>query len=83
MARENNGFDEQGVDDAAILLMSLGEEEAAEVFKHHAPREVQRLGESIAKMKAVSRERFSGVLDRFISLAHAENVLVPDNDEYV
>jgi flagellar motor switch protein FliG len=83
MARENNGFDEQGVDDAAILLMSLGEEEAAEVFKHLAPREVQRLGESIAKMKAVSRERFSGVLDRFISLAHAENVLVPDNDEYV
>jgi flagellar motor switch protein FliG len=33
--------------------MSLGEEEAAEVFKHLAPKEVQRLGETIARMKAV------------------------------
>jgi flagellar motor switch protein FliG len=38
----------QGVEDAAILLMSLGEEEAGEVFKHLAPKEVQRLGETIA-----------------------------------
>ena len=27
-------MDEQGLNDAAIMLMSLGEEEAAEVFKH-------------------------------------------------
>jgi flagellar motor switch protein FliG len=80
---QGNGFDDQGVEDAAILLMSLGEEEAAGVFKHLAPREVHRLGESIAKMKAVSRDRFSGVLDRFLALAHAESLLVPDNDEYV
>ncbi|HEX6361521.1 MAG TPA: flagellar motor switch protein FliG, partial [Albitalea sp.] len=46
-------MDDQGVEDAAILLMSLGEEEAAEVFKHLAPKEVQRLGETIARMKAV------------------------------
>mgnify|MGYP003524606991 CR=1 FL=1 len=49
-------MDEQGLEDAAILLMSLGEEEAAEVFKHLAPKEVQRLGETIAKMKAVPRK---------------------------
>ena len=36
--------------------MSLGEEEAAEVFKHLAPKEVQRLGETIARMKTVPRE---------------------------
>jgi flagellar motor switch protein FliG len=30
-------MDDQGLEDAAILLMSLGEEEAAEVFKHLAP----------------------------------------------
>ncbi len=34
--------------DAAIFLMSLGEEEAAEVFKHLSPKEVQRLGETIS-----------------------------------
>ncbi len=76
-------MDDSGVEDAAILLMSLGEEEAAEVFKHLAPKEVQRLGETIARMKAVSRERLEGVIDRFVSLASAESVLVPDTDEYV
>ena len=29
-------MDDKGVEDAAILLMSLGEEEASEVFKHLA-----------------------------------------------
>ena len=83
MARESGSFDDDGVEDAAILIMSLGEEEAAEVFKHLAPKEVQRLGETIARMKAVSRERYSSVLDRFLKLAEAESMLVPDNDEYV
>ncbi len=45
-------MDEDGLQDSAILLMSLGEEEAAEVFKHLTPKEVQRLGETIAKMKS-------------------------------
>ena len=30
-------MDDHGLESAAILLMSLGEEEAAEVFKHLAP----------------------------------------------
>ncbi|HJW11429.1 MAG TPA: flagellar motor switch protein FliG, partial [Albitalea sp.] len=62
-------MDDQGVEDAAILLMSLGEEEAAEVFKHLAPKEVQRLGETIARMKAVTRDRVDNVLDKFTTLA--------------
>jgi len=76
-------MDEQGLEDAAILLMSLGEEEAAEVFKHLAPKEVQRLGETIAKMKAVPRDRYDSVLERFGAMAASESMLVPDTDEYV
>jgi flagellar motor switch protein FliG len=53
------------------------------VFKHLAPKEVQRLGETIAKMKAVPRERFEGVIEKFLSMAQAEHMLVADNDEYV
>ena len=33
----------------AILLMSLGEEEAAGVLRHLSPKEVQGLGQAIAK----------------------------------
>ncbi|RVT49013.1 flagellar motor switch protein FliG [Rubrivivax albus] len=76
-------MDEQGLEDAAILLMSLGEEEAAEVFKHLGPKEVQRLGETIARMKSVPRERFSKVLDKFDTVAQDQNMLVSDTDEYV
>jgi flagellar motor switch protein FliG len=76
-------LDDKGLEDAAILLMSLGEEEAAEVFKHLAPKEVQRLGETIAKMKAVSRERVEGVIDSFEKLAASESMLVADSNEYV
>ena len=75
--------DEQGVEDAAILLMSLGEEEAAAVFKHLAPKEVQKLGETIARMKSITRERVDGVLDRFGTEAQSQHVLVQDTDEYV
>lgn len=80
MAKDN---DDEGVENAAILLMSLGEEEAAEVFKHLAPKEVQRLGETIAKMKAVPRERVGTVLERFAEKAAEHHALVPDTDEYV
>jgi flagellar motor switch protein FliG len=76
-------MDDQGLEDAAILLMSLGEEEAAEVFKHLTPKEVQRLGETIARMKSVSRERFDDVLTRFESQADTHSSLVNDTDEYV
>jgi len=76
-------LDDQGVEDAAILLMSLGEEEAAEVFKHLAPKEVQRLGECIAKMKAVPRDRVESVLEKFQTVATEQSILVADTDEYV
>ena len=79
----NSNMDDQGLENAAILLMSLGEEEAAEVFKHLAPKEVQRLGETIAKLKIVPKERLEGVLDKFNVLAAEQHTLVADTDEYV
>ena len=74
---------EDGVQDAAIFLMSLGEEEAAEVFKHLSPKEVQRLGESIARMRTVSRERVDAVLEKFTAEAASQSLLVSDTDNYV
>ena len=74
---------DQGVEDAAILLMSLGEEEASEILKHLAPKEVQRLGETIAKMKAVPRQRVDSVIEKFESIAGTESMLVADTSEYV
>ena len=76
-------MDDTGVEDAAILLMSLGEEQAAAVFKHLSPKDVQKLGQTIARMKAVPRERVDAVLAKFQSVSLGQRSLVPDTDEYV
>ncbi len=76
-------MDDKGVEDAAILLMSLGETEASEVFKHLSPKEVQSVGEAIAKMKSISRERVESVLGKFTETAGDQSMLVSDNNEYV
>ncbi|MDM7456742.1 MAG: flagellar motor switch protein FliG [Tepidimonas sp.] len=72
-----------GLQDAAIFLMSLGEEEAAEVFKHFSPKEVQRLGEAIARMRTVPKEKVESVIDRFTREAQSQSLLVSDTDNYV
>ena len=65
------------------MLMSLGEVEAAEVFKHLSPKEVQKLGEAIAKTKSITRERVDQVVDSFIVEAESQSLLVSDSGDYV
>lgn len=76
-------MDEQGLNDAAILLMSLGEQEAGEVLRHLSPREVQKIGETIAKTRAVSRERLGEVADRFITATAGQSLFAADTGDYV
>jgi len=72
-----------GLEDAAILMMSLGEAEASEVFKHLSPKEVQKLGEAIAKTKTITRERVNDVVDKFTGVAAAQSLLVSNSGDYV
>ena len=74
---------EDGLQDAAILLMSLGEAEAAEVFKHLSPKEVQKLGEAIARTKTITRERVDEVVGKFTGVAASQSLLVTDSSDYV
>jgi flagellar motor switch protein FliG len=76
-------MEDQGIQDAAIFLMSIGEEEAAEVFKHLTPKEVQKLGETIASMRTVSRERVEQVMGKFSEEAASHSLLVSDTNNYV
>lgn len=77
------GNEDDGVNRSAILLMSLGEEGAAEVFKHLSPKEVQKIGEAMAKMRTVDVQLVDSVLEQFGAEAGQQTSLVPDNDEYV
>src|SRR3984885_5433747 len=57
--------DRSGTERAAILLLTLGEHEAAQVLKHMGAREVQKIGAAMAQLQNVSREEVSGVLAEF------------------
>ncbi|MGQ0709283.1 MAG: flagellar motor switch protein FliG [Rhodoferax sp.] len=74
---------DDGLQDAAILMMSLGEAEASEVFKHLSPKEVQKLGEAIAKTTQLTRERVDEVVGRFTGVAASQSLLVSNSGEYV
>src|ERR1700712_1338743 len=76
-------LDEAGLEDSAILLMSLGEEEAAGVLRHLSPREVQSLGATIARMTSVPKDRLDAVLAKFTNLASNRSALVADTNGYV
>ncbi len=54
-----------GVEKAAILLLSLGQDEAAEILKNLGPKEVQKLGHAMAALKQVPRDRIEKVIDEF------------------
>lgn len=73
----------EGLQKSAILLMSLGEDGAAEVFKHLAPREVQKLGQAMADLKNVTREKIHAVVDAFRSEAGDQTLMGVASDEYI
>ena len=53
-----------GAQRAAILLLTLGEDDAATVLKHLGARDVQAVGTAMAALKNVSREQVDFVLTR-------------------
>ncbi|WP_367401427.1 flagellar motor switch protein FliG [Solimonas sp. SE-A11] len=72
-----------GAERAAILLMSLGEAEAAEVLKHMGAKDVQKVGQAMASLTNVSRERANEVMDRFVMELDNQTALGVGADDYV
>jgi flagellar motor switch protein FliG len=56
---------DDGITKSAMLLLTLGEDEAAEVLKHLGPREVQKLGAAMAALKSVPRDLVEAVVNEF------------------
>lgn len=74
---------DDGVEKSAILLISLGEDHAAEVLKLLGPREVQKLGHAMATLKSVPRTKVEAVLDEFHSTAAEQAAMHVDTDSYI
>ena len=74
---------DEGIEKGAILLLSLGEEGASEVFKHLGPREVQKLGKAMSNLQNVTREKVESVLGAFRLRAEEKSPLGLNSREYL
>ena len=76
-------MENEGITKSAILLMSLGEDEAAEVFKHLGPRDVQKISAAMAALKGVTRDNVKDVVSEFCEQAGDGSPLGGSSSEYI
>jgi flagellar motor switch protein FliG len=80
---ETQSDPKSGLNKAAILLLSLGEQEAAQVLTHLSAPQVQSIGVAMAALSAVSREQISEVLNDFNAESDQSTSLAIGADGYI
>jgi flagellar motor switch protein FliG len=80
---KNDGTGLSGAERAAILLLTIGEQDAAEVLKHLDAKEVQRVGHAMTTLKSVPREKVTTVLDAFSTGLERKGVTLSNASDYV
>ncbi|MET0380146.1 MAG: flagellar motor switch protein FliG [Spongiibacteraceae bacterium] len=71
------------IDQAAVLLMSLGEKDAAAVLRHLGPKEVQRIGAAMTQLQNIQQEQVADVVNNFLSEARTLTGLGVGADSYI
>lgn len=77
------GTADKNLERCAILLLSLGEDAAAEVFKYLSAREVQQVGMAMANLQQITRADVDGVLEDFRQEADQFMAVTLGSDEYI
>jgi len=73
----------EGVTKSAILLMTLGEAEAAEVLKFLEPKEVQKVSTAMVALRNLSREEIFEVFEEFHENAAEKTTIGMDSSAYI
>jgi flagellar motor switch protein FliG len=81
--KDRNESGRTGTERAAILLLTLGEQEAAQVLKHMGAKDVQRIGTAMSKLTNVSREEVHGVIRQFSLSVESETSVGVGTDEFL
>lgn len=71
------------LDSAAVLLMSLGEQDAAQVLKHMGPKEVQRVGSAMASLKDVTQDQVEAVMIDFLESVGRQTGMGIGSDQFI
>ncbi len=72
-----------GIEKSAVFLMTLGENEAAQVLKYLEPKEVQKISAAMVKMKNLNREDIAQVFRDFIISASGKTTIGMDSSDYI
>ena len=72
-----------GCQKAGILLLTLGEDVAAEILQHMNPKQVQLVGSTMATMDDISRPMVEQVIDNFFDMLESQTALGIGNDSYI
>ena len=64
-----------GIQKSAILMMLLGEEEAAEIIKNLGPKEVQSVGAAMYSVQGLGQDTVNEVLDEFLYIIKQQTSL--------
>ncbi len=83
LARASQQKNFNSVDRAAILLMSMGEKDAAEVLRQMGPKEVQKVGTAMSALRSVSQDTVEYVLSQFLTECGAQSGLGVGADTYI
>ena len=68
---------------AAVLMLLLGEDQAASIIRYMDPKEVQALGAAMVSVGDISQEAVNAVLDDFISTFKKQTSLGLGTSDYV
>ena len=68
---------------AAVLMLLLGEDQAADIIKFLNPKEVQALGAAMVSVADFSQEAVNVVLDEFVEHLKKQSTLSMGNTDYV
>lgn len=71
------------LEQAAILLLSLGEKDAAEVLRHMGPKEVQAIGTAMSTMNNIEQFEVEAVLSNFLGEVQSLTGLGMGTDSYI
>ncbi len=80
--KSNSSTEISGIQKAAVLLIALGPEKSAEVFKHLKDDEIEQLTLEIANTKSVSAEIRDKVLDEFYEVCLAQQYIAEGGIAY-
>jgi flagellar motor switch protein FliG len=72
-----------GTDRAAVLLLALGEEQAALILKHMGPKEVQKVGVAMSAVHGMPKTQIHDCLKFFLAAMDGQTALGVGNDEYI